>query len=39
MNPANLDRVVKGVLAVLSAGALALKKWLEYKSKNSNGNQ
>lgn len=39
MNPANLDRVVKGVLAVISAGGFVLKKWLEKRLKNNNGNQ
>ncbi len=39
MNPANLDRVVKAVLALLSAGGGVLKWWLNKKSKDSNGNQ
>ena len=37
MNPANLDRVIKVVLAVISAGGLALKKWLDRNSNNNNG--
>ena len=39
MNPANSDRVVKAVLALLSAGGYVLKWWLNKKEKNNNGNQ
>jgi len=42
MNPVNLDRVVKGVIAFISSvsvGDLVIKKWLERKSTNNKGNQ
>lgn len=40
MNPVNLDRVVKGVIAFISSvGGLVIKKWLERKSTNNKGNQ
>lgn len=39
MNPANLDRVTKAFIAFVAVGGYALKKWLETKLKNNNGNQ
>jgi len=39
MNPANLDRVTKAVIAVVAIGGLALKKLFKTKLMNNNGNQ